>query len=333
MSEGVSVVICCYNGAGRLPETLRHLALQEVPAEIPWEIILIDNASTDETGRLGNEIWQKLNSKSCTLTILEESTPGKNYAFRKGVAAARYDYILTCDDDNWLNPAYVALAFRIMNADPTIGALGGCGIFEPQQPLNPEIEPYTAYFVNGSQVWADTEHWVYGAGSVYRKSIFNDLIKHGWQQITTGRKGKSLICGEDVEICFMIYLTGYKIIKDDNLTFRHFVDYKRQSEAYIIDLCFWLSYTHVLLNSYYPIISHDKRPIEKIINGWLKGSSKTLLKNILSLFYQRLITREQISTAQRLLFSSNYGTFRSLLKNRVKIINHHRQVKQLLSGL
>ena len=33
MSDGVSVVICCHNSAERLPETLRHLAAQEISRE------------------------------------------------------------------------------------------------------------------------------------------------------------------------------------------------------------------------------------------------------------------------------------------------------------
>ncbi len=34
--QGVSVVICCFNSAARLPETLRHLARQDCPSNLAW---------------------------------------------------------------------------------------------------------------------------------------------------------------------------------------------------------------------------------------------------------------------------------------------------------
>jgi len=328
--SGISVLICCYNSSERLPKTLKHLALQEVPSHVNWEIILIDNASTDGTATVAEREWAQYGIQNINFTVLSEYTPGKNYAFNTGLHAARFEYILTCDDDNWLNPDYIALAYEIMKADAQVAALGGCGIFEPELPLTPEIEQLSHYFVNGPQTWVSTEHWVYGAGSVYRKSILTDLIASGWQQITTGRKGKSLVCGEDVEICFMFYLTGHKIIADDNLQFRHFVPLKRQKIAYIIDLTFWLSYSHVLMNSYYPILNDDKRPIGEIINKWLWGATKSHLKNLVRLALKKIKVWEKQSLEERLSFNRTHGTWYALFKNRKRIIDHHKQTKALI---
>ncbi|CAN5269706.1 hypothetical protein BH09BAC6_BH09BAC6_01530 [soil metagenome] len=331
IQTGVSIIMCCFNGGMRLPQTLMHLALQQVPAQIPWEIIVINNASTDDTSIVAEQEWKKYPGVSAGFCILSEPVPGKNYAFKTGVKAARYEYILTCDDDNWLQADYVARAFQIMNTDPKIGALGGCGIFEPEQPVNKNIEGLISWYVNGSQIWAGKEHWVYGAGSVYRKSILAGLINNGWQQITSGRKGSSLICGEDVEICFMIYLCGYKIVADDRLKFRHFVPLKRQQTAYIINLSFWLSYSHVLLNSYYPILNNDDRPINQIIDDWLIAASKTFLKSRIRLLYQKIKTGGKLDTEKSIAFNATYGIWYSLLKNRRRIIAHHTHLKSILA--
>ena len=48
-ASGVSVIVCCYNSAQRLQETIKHLAQQQVPALINWEVIIVNNASTDAT--------------------------------------------------------------------------------------------------------------------------------------------------------------------------------------------------------------------------------------------------------------------------------------------
>lgn len=49
MPLGVSVVIPSYNGADRLPATLAHIAAQRVPPGLEWEVVLVDNASSDGT--------------------------------------------------------------------------------------------------------------------------------------------------------------------------------------------------------------------------------------------------------------------------------------------
>ena len=54
---GVSVIVCCYNSAERLPETLKYLSMQNVPENMPWEIIIVDNNSTDSTNDVAMEIW------------------------------------------------------------------------------------------------------------------------------------------------------------------------------------------------------------------------------------------------------------------------------------
>jgi hypothetical protein len=44
--DGLSVIICSHDGVSRLAPTLAHLKKQESPAA-PWEVLVIDNASTD----------------------------------------------------------------------------------------------------------------------------------------------------------------------------------------------------------------------------------------------------------------------------------------------
>ncbi|MBK0378205.1 glycosyltransferase [Mucilaginibacter segetis] len=328
MQLGVSVIVCCYNSAERLPQTIKHLALQRVPSHIPWEIIVIDNASTDNTGVIADQEWNKY-SKQVKFRVIKQPVAGLSYAREKGIENAQYEYMLFCDDDNWLYNDYISKSYEIMTSDPQIGAVGGCGIFEPEQPAWFEVETHKIAYVNGPQTWAKTEHWVYGAGSVYRKSIFITLRKENWRQITTGRLGNKLISGEDVEICFMIYLLGYKIISDDKLLFKHFVPIKRQNINYILNLHYWQSYTNVLLNSYYPILNHDERQIEKIINGWYWITAKTFLKQKVKCFF----VKKPLTFKEKINYHAVLGTFAGLRENRERIIEHHNELHRILASV
>lgn len=330
MELGVSVIICCYNSAARLPETLKHLAMQRVPEDINWEIIVIDNASTDNTHEAAINDWKKYQTSHTDFRVLNQSIPGKNNAFDLGIKEAKYEYLLTCDDDNWLNENYVATVFGIMSADTKIGVLGGLGIETAEQPALLDQQKLKQLTACGSQTWAETEHWVYGAGATFRKSIILSLIKKGWQLITPGRVGAKLNGGEDAEFCFIIYLSGYKIIADDRLIFKHFIPLKRQTLGYLFNLHYWLSYSNVLLNSYFTIINTEKQPIEKVLKGWLLAITKTVVKQRILLLLQTIRTGKKPSIEQKLSLKSNSGTFHALLTKSKDIAKHHYQIKALL---
>ncbi|MDN3548726.1 glycosyltransferase [Mucilaginibacter aquaedulcis] len=327
----MSVIICCYNSEKRLSETLNHLALQQVPKSVEWEVILVDNASTDRTAATAMYLWERFEIPNSTFRILEEPRLGKNFAFEKAVRAAQHDYVLTCDDDNWLAQDYIARAHAIMVSDVRIGALGGCGIFKPEEPSNPEIADLSNQYVNGPQNDSEIKHWVYGAGSVYRRSAFIALIEGGWQQITTGRKGRSLICGEDVEICMMLYLTGYKIIASNNLLFHHFVPHKRQRLKYLKELSYWLSYSDILLINYHLQLANDTRPIAPMLNGWVRNLTCDLIKQILFMPIRKLKQNNNEWLKSQFAFMSLYGRFRGLVENKSRLIKHHKLLKQFLT--
>jgi glycosyltransferase involved in cell wall biosynthesis len=332
MEFGISILICCYNSAARLPETIKHLALQKVPSHIPWEVILVNNASKDNTTHVARAEWGRYNLPGVGFKILEEANPGKTYALEKGIKAAKFEYLLTCDDDNWLADNYLTNAFDIMNADPAIGALGGMGILEAEQPANLDPDELDQLTVHGPQTWASTDHWVYGAGSLYRKSLLDGLMNNGWQQITIGRTGSNLISGEDVEICFMIYLCGYKIIADDRLIFKHFVPLNKQKIAYIQDMALGLSYSYYLLYAYLVIINKEKSSLDRISYRLLISHTKTMIRQNIQLIYQRSISRKNPTLDQKKSLMANYGMICSILKNRKKVIQYNKYIREFLNN-
>src|SRR5688572_20235345 len=101
MKAGITILICTYNGAQRLPATLRCIAAQQIPAAIDCELIVVNNASTDHSLETINSEWLQQHT-SIELRIITEVRPGLTFAREAGLKAARYDYIILCDDDNWL---------------------------------------------------------------------------------------------------------------------------------------------------------------------------------------------------------------------------------------
>lgn len=98
------------NRAERLAQTLRNLEAVDVPAPVEWELLVVDNASTDETPAVLQRDW------SLPLRALREERDGKSHAANLATERARGALLVWTDDDvrpapDWIG-AYVAAAGR-----------------------------------------------------------------------------------------------------------------------------------------------------------------------------------------------------------------------------
>jgi len=132
--NGVSVIMCCYNSAERIEETLDFLYAQKIKGDFPWEIIIVNNASTDNTKQLVSRI-QQTHRDQYRLCLVDELSPGLSSARKKGVAESTYDLLIFCDDDNHFDANYVDEAYRLMSQKPEVGIAGGWS--KPKLPPRP----------------------------------------------------------------------------------------------------------------------------------------------------------------------------------------------------
>ncbi|NJN12887.1 MAG: glycosyltransferase family 2 protein [Richelia sp. RM1_1_1] len=125
LESGVSVIICCYNSAFRIEKTLKNLAFQNINGNFKCEIIVVNNASIDDTEKVVNQVWEECGNPY-PLKIYFEVSPGLAFARKCGVKNARYSYSVFCDDDNWLAPDYLSKVFQIFKkSNKKIGVIGG----------------------------------------------------------------------------------------------------------------------------------------------------------------------------------------------------------------
>ena len=75
----VTLLICTRNRADTLAVALYHLAKLRIPDRLRWEVVVVDNASTDQTQEVVREIIDS-NQFPCEVTLLEETTLGVAFA-------------------------------------------------------------------------------------------------------------------------------------------------------------------------------------------------------------------------------------------------------------
>jgi len=285
MKEGVSIVICCYNSVSRLKPTLEHIAQQVVPPHISWELIIIDNDSTDGTDEYAEEVWQNL---YCHIPfhIVFEPQSGLSYARKKGVFSAQYEYILFCDDDNWLDNYYVTTVFELFENNIDVGVIGGKGkavsdVSFPKWFAN--IQDFYAVGPQQDKSGYTKNKAVYGAGMAVRKSIYLDIINN-YKLLLTGRKGNKITAGEDYEICSIFMILDYNILYDSNLTFAHFIPKERFTKEYFNKVRKGCVEATIYLIPYYHELNNKPTAFSWYLIRFFKQLTVNILVNCLLFF-------------------------------------------------
>ncbi len=116
----VTVAICTWNRARLLDETLSRFRSVRVPAGLDWELLVVNNRSTDDT----DEVLKKYES-ALPLRRLFEPQQGLSHARNCAIAAAQGELLLWTDDDVLVDADWLGQLVRAANSHPTAAYFGG----------------------------------------------------------------------------------------------------------------------------------------------------------------------------------------------------------------
>ncbi len=279
MKEGITILICTYNGKDNLPKTLEGLA-KLVIDKIPFiKLILVDNASNDGTSKFVNQTWIKLGSPF-ELEIIHEVQPGKIHAQTTGLNNVQTLYTLICDDDNELFSDYLKNGYELLQSNSKIGALGGRGIVQSDVEIPEWFESMAYMYACAPQAKKTGDvrperNVIYGAGMFLNMVAYEKTLVAGFQYLTPSRTGTSVITGaEDSELGWWIRFCGYEIWYAENLQFNHHLRTSRLSEEYKNSLLTMFKVGFPVGKLYLRIFSGElRKPIKYF---WLKELLYTL---------------------------------------------------------
>ncbi|HEY9651162.1 MAG TPA: hormogonium polysaccharide biosynthesis glycosyltransferase HpsE, partial [Coleofasciculaceae cyanobacterium] len=229
-----TVAICTYNGEKRLPDVLDKLRSQIGTEQISWEIIVVDNNSTDETARIVKEYQSKW-PDTYPLQYCVEREQGLAFARRCAIREAKGDLVGFLDDDNLPYPNWVATAYSFGQAHPEAGAYGGQihGKFEVEPP--PGFERISRYFalIKGkhsycyNKKYESTRKKMFppGAGIVIRTLAWFESIPEHPQLPQTN---------EDLEMLSYIWQADWEIWFNPEMEIDHFIPKSRLEKDYLM---------------------------------------------------------------------------------------------------
>lgn len=119
-APALSLVICTRNRADRLARTLGEVS--RVQSARPWEVVVVDNASTDSTATAAEAAREGIGAP---LRLVHEPARGVSRARNLGWSTAAAPIVAYIDDDCYPAPDFVDRILDCFEHDPELGYLGG----------------------------------------------------------------------------------------------------------------------------------------------------------------------------------------------------------------
>jgi glycosyltransferase involved in cell wall biosynthesis len=229
--EMITVILCTYNRAKYLQKALESVVAQVLPESVQWEILVVDNNSSDDTR-------QVVENSQCQhperIRYLFEPQQGLAHARNAGIQYAHGSIVAFIDDDeiadqNWL---------RNLTANLFCGEWAGAGgrVLPRWDSPRPSWLSSNSSFLLGPLVMFDpdikggqlTEPPV-GANMAFRREVFE---KHGYFRTDLGRVGKSMLSGEDTEFGRRLMVSGKSLRYEPSAITYHPVEENRLNRQY-----------------------------------------------------------------------------------------------------
>ena len=134
-----TVIVCTYNRSRNLPSCLGALAEQKGTEGIEWEVLVVDNNSSDDTSEVVAKLGRELPIR---VRYAREAQQGLNHARNRGIADSASTWFTFVDDDIRVCPDWLAALHEAFIRDDA-DAVGGRIHLDPTVKLPPWVEPGT----------------------------------------------------------------------------------------------------------------------------------------------------------------------------------------------
>jgi glucosyl-dolichyl phosphate glucuronosyltransferase len=237
----ISVVLPTYERAASLLTTLRSFSSLIIPAELTWELLVVDNNSTDSTREV---VKMFARTAAFPVRYVFEKTQGRSAALNAGIAEAKGEIVVFTDDDVLLHQDWLSNLKQTFDRFHCAAVAGRVvPVWNHPKPDWLEMEGQFAVvnFELGDEL-KEIKEPPLGANSAFRREVFQ---QHGLFRLDLGVTGsRHTITCEDTEFGERLIRAGDKIVYCPAATVYHPVDPNRTTKKYFLS---WYYYNGVSL--------------------------------------------------------------------------------------
>ena len=229
----ISLIVCTYNRDKYIYSCLERIAENGFPVQ-DYEIVLVNNNSTDNTEQLCMQFAQKY--PQVNFHYFNETNQGLSFARNRGIKEAAGDWLVFLDDDAMVHPGYLANLNSYIAKYPDAGAFGGL--------ITPEFESGTApkWFCRFTSSWVSAidmgnkvsffegSKYPIGANMGFSRQAIEQC---GMFNTDLGRSKNNLLGGEEKDIFNRLKAAGLVIYYFPDVAVNHIIPPHRTTVDFI----------------------------------------------------------------------------------------------------
>jgi len=228
----ITVILCTYNRGKSLAIALESVAASILPESVAWEVLVVDNNSSDQTGAIVEGFCHRHPRR---FRYLFEPRPGKSNALATGIREASGEILVFTDDDVIVEPTWIQNLTANLHEREWAGA-GGRTLPErsfllPRWLLLEErIWDLLGCFDRGPDVRELTEP-PFGNNMAYRRKMFE---KYGGFRTDLGPQPGDQIRSEDTEFGHRLLAAGERLRYEPSAVVYHSIPENRIQRDYVL---------------------------------------------------------------------------------------------------
>jgi glycosyltransferase involved in cell wall biosynthesis len=231
MITGLPVLICTYNRARSLHETLRAVQSLQVKDGRQREVIVVGNNSADDR----KNVVMDAMAEWPLLHYAFEPNQGLSHARNRGIGCAQGAVLLFTDDDVLPEPDWLETTLSGLDkyeAEACGGFIAPVWETPPPSRLTERFYGFLSIRTDRTDDYfiSDTAQAPFGANMAFRRSVFDRV---GVFDVRRGRQGKVLAGGEDIELFERVLAAGIKAVFIGCSRVHHKVEAYRCTKRYL----------------------------------------------------------------------------------------------------
>ncbi len=255
----ITVIVCTHNRGESLSQTLDSLAASSLPSSCSWEVLVVDNDSSDCTRDVANAFCARSAGR---FRYVFERHPGLSTARNSGVRAALGEILAFTDDDVTVDPAWLRNLTARLKEDKQWAGAGGRTLptqpFSPPEWLSQEQPVQWGGVLGGLFDLGDKAGSLsiapYGTNMAFRKEMFE---KYGEFRSDLGRGPGNLMSCEDTEFGQRLLEAGEHLHYEPSALVYHPILASRVQKAYFLD--WWFNYGRSKAREKYGTVGRAER--------------------------------------------------------------------------
>lgn len=268
----ISHIICTYNRAAYLPKALKALAHQNYPDYNDFEVVIINNNSTDDTQSIVEDFIRRY--PNVMVVYAHEEKQGLSNARNKAIEVSNAEWLAFLDDDAYVDADYTLNLVNFIKSNPNIKAIGGPILLDFESPKPSWYTHYLGSLFGYFKPYKTSRFFTKnfyprGSNMIFHRTLFE---KYGNFNPNLGRIGRNMMGSEEKDMFQRIYEGNEQVFYLHTAIINHLVPDFRTELDFVKKQSIGVG-----RSEHVRIMQSNSGVFSKIISEWMKWGVSFLL--------------------------------------------------------